>query len=135
MEVLKDKKPLFTVLIVVVIGAALFLVYHFFFAGRSSSNALLGDGLTSEDPNFQTGIEGEVAGIDGADFADLEVNDFSSPTMDSQELIVLLNQLQGIELESAPLETPMFQGLSDNSVDIPEQSPGRANPFAPISGF
>jgi hypothetical protein len=51
----------------------------------------------------------------------------------SQDLLVALSNLQTIQLNDAVFTDPVFESLTDFGVTIPPQTPGRSNPFAPIS--
>lgn len=52
----------------------------------------------------------------------------------SQNLLVTLQSLHTIKLDNSIFSEPAYQSLTDFGVVIPQQTPGRRNPFAPL-GF
>ncbi len=50
----------------------------------------------------------------------------------SQEILTTLGQLNTLQLDPALFKDPVFMSLSDFGSEIPPQSAGRRNPFAPI---
>lgn len=52
----------------------------------------------------------------------------------SQNLLVTLQNLHTIKLDDSIFSEPAFQSLTDFGVVIPQQTPGRSNPFAPLVG-
>ncbi|MEK7063729.1 MAG: hypothetical protein AAB955_03510 [Patescibacteria group bacterium] len=51
-----------------------------------------------------------------------------------QELIALLFELRAIQLDPAIFADPIFQSLSDFSLELVPEPTGRQNPFAPLGG-
>ncbi len=54
---------------------------------------------------------------------------------DSDRILLLLNQINQLRIDSALFKSTVFNSLVDYSITIPEQPVGRANPFAPVGGF
>jgi len=52
----------------------------------------------------------------------------------SQNLLVTLQNLHTIQLDDSIFTDPAFESLTDFGVVIPQQTPGRSNPFAPLVG-
>ena len=50
----------------------------------------------------------------------------------SQDLLVTLQNLHTITLDSGVFSDPVFVSLSDFGTTIPPQQTGRTNPFAPV---
>ena len=50
----------------------------------------------------------------------------------TDEFLNILLSLQKIELRGEIFATPFFKSLQDFSTPLPEETPGRANPFAPL---
>lgn len=46
----------------------------------------------------------------------------------------LLNQVSQINIDATFFESTAYKSLVDNTVVVPEQNVGRANPFAPVPG-
>ncbi len=55
----------------------------------------------------------------------------SSNSVDG-DLLIALNELKHINLDSSIFTSPVWLSLSDFSQPIPAQSAGRPNPFAPL---
>lgn len=91
-----------TTMIGVGLIALIFVVYVVFFAGTSND----GSELIVSGPN-----DGGPAG---------------------KEIIILLSQLQGIDLDVTVIESAAFQNLVDFNKEVPDQPYGRSNPFLPI---
>jgi hypothetical protein len=53
-------------------------------------------------------------------------------TAADEELIALLNQVKGIDLNSAIFSNELFLSLTNYSVELVPEPKGRTNPFAPI---
>lgn len=49
-----------------------------------------------------------------------------------QEVIAVLNRLEGIRMDSALFSTKEFRSLVDQTVVVVDQPVGRNNPFAPV---
>ena len=79
-----------------------FIVYSFFFTGSSDDDAPL--------------VSESAAASDAS----------------GGELLVLLNTLKGIDLDTGIFEDTTFRSLIDFSVEINPEPVGRDNPFAPI---
>lgn len=80
-------------------------VYIFFLSGPSTED--LGT-LVEAQP------EGEIAGA---------------------QVLSLLNQIEGLKIDSTLFQSQAYLSLIDYTVPIPVQNVGRSNPFAPIPGF
>jgi len=50
----------------------------------------------------------------------------------SGDLLVTLNSLNVIRLDDSIFKDPVFGSLSDFGTPLPEPTPGRRNPFAPV---
>jgi hypothetical protein len=50
----------------------------------------------------------------------------------SEDVVRLLGELQTVDFSRETLEAPVFKSLTDWSVTLTPESPGRTNPFAPI---
>lgn len=50
------------------------------------------------------------------------------------QVIALLNQVKSINIDADIFSDPVYVTLMDNTVIVPVQNVGRANPFAPIPG-
>lgn len=48
--------------------------------------------------------------------------------------LALLSQIQSLKIDTSLFTTPAYATLQDYSVDIPSQTVGRPNPFAPFPG-
>ncbi len=59
--------------------------------------------------------------------------DTTSPV--SKNLLLVLNNLHTIKLDSAIFSSPAFQSLTNFGVEIPPENVGRRNPFEPLSGY
>lgn len=51
----------------------------------------------------------------------------------SDEFLDTLTGLQGLDLRGAVFANPVFQDLQDTNTLLPDETPGRPNPFAPIN--
>ena len=51
-----------------------------------------------------------------------------------QELVALLFELKGIQLDDSIFTDPVFQSLNDFGRDLVPEPVGRKNPFAPLTG-
>jgi hypothetical protein len=51
------------------------------------------------------------------------------------DLVELLNKLQSVTLDQSIFKTPAFLYLTDFSVPLPTEAPGRKNPFDVLPGF
>lgn len=51
-----------------------------------------------------------------------------------QDLVDLLNQLQGVTLDDSLFAKQAFINLTDYAITLSNEPQGRANPFGPISG-
>ena len=99
----KNNKQKILLLILVIV--LIFALYFFFFR---NNNIALPEVAFDE---FGNPIETMVVGYD---------------------LINLLDQLQGVELNDSLFRTPAFQKLTDYSIELPSLPQGRSNPFSPI---
>lgn len=90
----------------------------------------------------RTAILGIVAGIIaliayfqffGGSSSSVLTSSSEAPSPAGSDLLVALGNLQGIKLDNAVFQDPVFISLSDFGVDIPSQPVGRRNPFAPLS--
>ena len=73
------------------------------------------------------------AGEDTSEDAGLVVSsDTADGSLVGREIIVLLAQLQGIDLNTRVIESEAFQQLVDFNKPVASQPVGRANPFLPI---
>ena len=65
------------------------------------------------------------------------IRDSASGTIsaDQRELLALLSSLESVELNDALFATPEFRSLIDWSRELPPESVGRSNPFAPLGTF
>lgn len=84
------------------------------------------------DPNAGLAEGGFVAVPGQFDTFGTEAGGFSLGV--SGDIIIMLNQLSNISLESEIGSNPAFSGLIDSSVDVEERDAGRENPFAPYEG-
>lgn len=50
-------------------------------------------------------------------------------------ILLLLNQIKALKIDDSIFKSAVYKSLVDYTVTIPEQNVGRANPFAPTSGF
>ena len=50
------------------------------------------------------------------------------------QVLTLLNTVKTLHVDPTFFKSSVFQSLTDNTVPIPEENVGRANPFAPIAG-
>lgn len=92
---------------IIVVIILVFFVYKFFFAAPSAPPAGL------------VGLAPVVVGGDAG----------NTP---SDEFVALLSSLQAINLGDLPRVLSLLSNLEDFSTDLKPQTPGRANPFAPI---
>lgn len=92
-------------IIIGIIIVTAILAYYMFFAGSGTPAA---GGLLEAQP------EGNLVGA---------------------EVLSLLNQIQSLKIDTAFFQSSAYRSLVDYTVAIPDQSVGRANPFAPIPGF
>lgn len=67
--------------------------------------------------------------------SDLLVANTAADDAASQRVLVLLNQIRSLHIDSTFFNNPAYQSLHDISVIVPAQNVGRDNPFAPIPGF
>lgn len=51
----------------------------------------------------------------------------------SDEFLETLTDLQDLNLDGSVFQHPVFQHLQDSTIIIPDQAPGRFNPFAPVN--
>lgn len=74
---------------------------------------------------------------DSADQPALEPGGFATEqsvsTRVSDEFLDTLTGLQELNLDGAAFQSPVFQSLQDSSIVIPNQDPGRLNPFLPVN--
>lgn len=49
-----------------------------------------------------------------------------------RELLMTLEKMKNVELDTAFLNDPVYLSLTDISVEVPEMLAGRRNPFAPL---
>ena len=56
-------------------------------------------------------------------------------TVGSDDLLSTLNELKSLSLDSSIFQRPAFEALSNDTVILQNVTAGRANPFAPLSGF
>jgi len=54
-------------------------------------------------------------------------------SQDSQQLLLTLNELHAVKLDSTVLTSTAFQSLQDFSTPIVPEAVGRTDPFAPLS--
>lgn len=66
--------------------------------------------------------------------ADISTLETQSANADGARVLNLLNQIQSLHIDTKIFESPAYLSLVDYSVEIPEISVGRPNPFAPLSG-
>ena len=52
--------------------------------------------------------------------------------IDGQAILILLNRLGQVKLDTSIFSDPIFASLTSFARPIPNQIPGRKNPFAPI---
>jgi len=55
-------------------------------------------------------------------------------SVDQTQVLSLLNQIRKLNIDSELFSDPAYTKLYDYSVDIPDQTVGRSNPFAPLPG-
>ena len=67
----------------------------------------------------------------GSDAGPILTSSDSNVTL-SQNLLVTLQNLHTIKLDSSIFDDPSFQSLTDFGVSIPTQNVGRRNPFLPL---
>ena len=53
----------------------------------------------------------------------------------SSRILNLRRQIESLKIDTALFKDPAYMSLQDYTVEIPEISVGRPNPFAPIPGF
>lgn len=71
------------------------------------------------------------SGVDSGD--PLTVDGGSAPVfVDGQAVLILLNKLNAVRLDESIFSNKVFNGLVSFEEPIPDQVPGRMNPFAPI---
>lgn len=51
----------------------------------------------------------------------------------SDEFLDTLTGLQGLDLKGQIFASPVFQNLQDTNILLPDETPGRPNPFAPVN--
>ena len=49
----------------------------------------------------------------------------------STKVLSLLNQVSSLKIDRTFFDDPIYKGLIDHTVEIPDQNIGRANPFEP----
>lgn len=54
-------------------------------------------------------------------------------SQDSQQLLLTLNELHAVKLDSSVLSSAAFQSLQDFTTPIVPEAVGRTDPFAPLS--
>lgn len=91
-----------TVLIILVIVVIGFVAYNIFVVGNNNDDAAL------------VSVSAANADTSGG------------------ELLILLNTLRAIDLDTSIFQNSEFRGLIDFSIDINPEPVGRSNPFAPI---
>ncbi|MBI2099815.1 MAG: hypothetical protein HYT48_00535 [Candidatus Vogelbacteria bacterium] len=105
-----NQKVIFKIVIAAVVLVALWFGYRLFFPKPAAE---------TEPPGLVAA--GYLSGAGGQQ----EVTD---------EFLRILNSLQGVELKGDLFSTDFFQSLNDIPIILPEITPGRPNPFAPL-GF
>ena len=50
------------------------------------------------------------------------------------DVFQILNQIQTLHIDNSLFQDSAWKSLRDNTVQIPSQNVGRANPFAPLPG-
>jgi len=53
---------------------------------------------------------------------------------EASRVLALLNQIQGLRIDSSLFSSAAFKSLQDFTVAIPTDDVGRVNPFAPLPG-
>ncbi len=51
---------------------------------------------------------------------------------DGARVLSLLNEIKSLQIDDSIFRSAVYKSLVDYSIQIPEQSVGRSNPFAPI---
>jgi hypothetical protein len=111
MEALKQNKRLLTAF-----GITLLITAGYYGYRYMSDNGEPGFVTTALDGSFSS---------DPADATALS---------DAQEIMTALRTLNGIKIDTEFFDEPAFTNLKDYSVTIPPITPGRRNPFTPLSG-
>lgn len=92
-----------TTLIGVTLIVGAFIVYQFYYVDGKKDSVLISQSGSE--------ISGSVVG---------------------REIVVLLDELQAINLDSSILDDPAFQSLIDFEQEVQEEPIGRSNPFIPV---
>ncbi|MDO8430661.1 MAG: hypothetical protein Q7S72_01555 [Candidatus Taylorbacteria bacterium] len=71
--------------------------------------------------------------------ADSSLETLGTPeSLEAQEagtrVLSLLNKIRSLKIDDSIFKSAVYKSLVDYSITVPEQSVGRANPFAPLSG-
>lgn len=103
-------KLIFNLLIAAVVLVLLFFGYRFLTGGDSS------------------GANGTEAGLTAAGFATRPGGDGAA-----DEFLATLTGLRELNLRGEIFSSAVFRDLQESSVVLPEQTPGRPNPFAPVN--
>ena len=104
---MKGGKFIFNLLIVAVVVVLLYFGYRML-VNNASTPSLNPTGTANNDTGNSKG------GVD-------------------DEFLATLVGLQGLNLEGEIFNNPIFQSLVDANTILPEETPGRANPFAPVN--
>lgn len=105
-------KIIFNLLIAAVVLVLLFFGYKFLMGGGDATDV--------------TG--GEEAGLTAAGFA----SDTAEGSA-ADEFLATLTGLQELNLRGEIFANPVFQDLQESAIVLPDQTPGRPNPFAPVN--
>ena len=54
---------------------------------------------------------------------------------EGDQLLTALNQIKSLTLNADIFSNPSFENLTDSSVTLTPETPGRPNPFAPLPAF
>ena len=67
--------------------------------------------------------------------SDLTVTTNQSTSLIDPASEALLNKIESIKLDTSIFNNPVFLSLNDYTNPLPQESSGRANPFAPYPGM
>lgn len=79
---------------------------------------------------------GDVTDVTGGEEAGLTAAGFASDTAEgsaADEFLATLTGLKELNLRGEVFSNPVFQDLQESTIVLPDQTPGRPNPFAPVN--
>lgn len=109
-------KVLNIVIVILLLSALLFGYFSFISRDDSATSAV------TEEINDDIGSGADVGSVT------------NGATEEDEKFVALLNELDRINLDVGFLSGAVFNSLRDFTRDLPSQTKGRRNPFAPLSG-